>query len=299
MVGADICGFVGSTTVELCARWTSLGAFYPFSRNHNEDHSIDQDPVSLGPIVVSAAKFSLSIRYSLLPYLYTLLYENSISGRPVVRSLLFEYPKLTSVYKIEDQFLWGSDVMIIPVVTEGATGRQVFFPPGKWYDFTNKTSSVTSDSGKSVWVDIPIDKIKVFLKAGSVIPIHKPEQTTTQQRKGNFSLIVSLDGKTEAKGQLCWDDGDSIHSNRQQEYSLVKFNVSDSSLTSTPVVTGYSEGMVLANVTILGLFPDFNTQVTIDNQQLSPDAMIMDRGFLTLTNLNKNLLEKFTVSWKL
>ncbi|RWS18798.1 hypothetical protein B4U80_00144, partial [Leptotrombidium deliense] len=68
LVGADMCGFAGNTTVELCARWMTLGAFYPFARNHNDYDTIDQDPVSLGPTVVNASINALQIRYMLLPY---------------------------------------------------------------------------------------------------------------------------------------------------------------------------------------------------------------------------------------
>ena len=73
MVGADICGFNGNTTAALCQRWMSLGAFYPFTRNHNTDDGIDQDPVALGPGVVAASVKALDLRYALLPQLYTFM----------------------------------------------------------------------------------------------------------------------------------------------------------------------------------------------------------------------------------
>ncbi|KAL3218506.1 hypothetical protein MRX96_050696 [Rhipicephalus microplus] len=87
LAGADICGFAGNTTVELCARWQVLGAFYPFSRNHNEYSCQDQDPYSMGPEVVLATKNSLTVRYALLPYLYTLFYRSHVYGETVARPL--------------------------------------------------------------------------------------------------------------------------------------------------------------------------------------------------------------------
>lgn len=89
-VGADICGFFGNATEQLCQRWSELGAFYPFSRNHNSIGSIDQDPAQW-PNVADAAKKALKVRYRLLPYLYTLFYHGYISGSTVVRPVYHEY----------------------------------------------------------------------------------------------------------------------------------------------------------------------------------------------------------------
>lgn len=90
LMGADICGFNGNTTVALCQRWMQLGAFYPFSRNHNTIGAIDQDPVALGPDVAASSRKALLIRYSLMPYLYTLFYKAHIRGDTVARPLFIE-----------------------------------------------------------------------------------------------------------------------------------------------------------------------------------------------------------------
>ena len=122
LVGADICGITGDTTVELCARWSALGAFYPFSRNHNSDNSIEQDPVALGPIVTAAAKTALEWKYSLLPYLYTLFFKAHTVGDTVVRPLFFEFPRDSKSYETsETQFMWGPVLMIVPTLEENAT----------------------------------------------------------------------------------------------------------------------------------------------------------------------------------
>ena len=111
-VGADICGFGGDTTEELCTRWMQLGAFYPFMRNHNtdgakvntrEDQSVivifdifqDQDPAVFSPQAQQIMKQALLMRYSLIPYWYTLHYLATTKARTVVQPLLFEYPSLT------------------------------------------------------------------------------------------------------------------------------------------------------------------------------------------------------------
>lgn len=143
LVGADICGFFGSTDDELCARWFSLGAFYPFARNHNHGSARDQDPGSLGESVQLAARLAMVRRYSLLPYLYSLLYDNHLKSLPVVRSVLFEFfdqfmvdTQLSNLPQIDDQFMWGSAIMFAPVLKPGEDSRSIYFPPGKWYDIS-------------------------------------------------------------------------------------------------------------------------------------------------------------------
>ena len=88
-VGADVCGFFDNSTAELCSRWMAAGSFYPFMRNHNGNNNIDQDPAQW-PEVVTVSKRALAIRYSLLPYLYTLFYKAHTNGDTVSRPMHHE-----------------------------------------------------------------------------------------------------------------------------------------------------------------------------------------------------------------
>ena len=95
-----------------------LGSFYPFMRNHNDDRSIDQDPAVFDPDAVDAMRKALLIRYSLLPYLYTLFYRSSWFGETVVRGLFFEFFQDKSTFQIDKQFMFGPAFMIVPVLTQ-------------------------------------------------------------------------------------------------------------------------------------------------------------------------------------
>jgi len=106
-IGSDICGYFGNATEELCLRWHQLGAFYPFSRNHNGYSFKDQDPGAFGQVFADRVKAVLEIRYELLPYLYTLFFNAHTKGSTVVRPLFHEFPFDPKLYSMDRQFMWG------------------------------------------------------------------------------------------------------------------------------------------------------------------------------------------------
>jgi len=99
-----------------------LGAFYPFSRNHNDLQSKDQDPavwIEKGhPEVTNAARNALNVRYQLLPHLYTLFYRSRVFGDTLARPVFHNFPKDVDTYDIDQQFMWGSSILISPFLFE-------------------------------------------------------------------------------------------------------------------------------------------------------------------------------------
>ncbi|KAL1129226.1 hypothetical protein AAG570_013755 [Ranatra chinensis] len=194
LVGADICGFNGNTSVDLCQRWSQLGAFYPFSRNHNSDDTIAQDPVSLGDAVASAAKKALKIRYMLLPYLYTLFADNANDRTPVVQPLFFQFPEDAETYSIMTQFMWGRSLLFAPVLEEGMTYVKVYLPKGVWYNGYTKERILSK--GQYFATPAPLDTIPIFTRGGSIIPEQIPGQTTTERynpiMSSGFETFVQL-----------------------------------------------------------------------------------------------------------
>ena len=130
MVGSDICGFNQDTNEELCARWYQVGAFYPFSRNHNVDNARDQEPYSFGKMLMDTARESLKTRYALLKHMYTVMVLKKGKGS-FFRPLNFEFPLDENVYEdetIETQFLIGRGLMVAPIVYTRVNERKVYFP---------------------------------------------------------------------------------------------------------------------------------------------------------------------------
>lgn len=118
-IGADICGFTSTTNEELCTRWQQIGAFYPFSRNHNVKDAPDQDPAAFSQAMIDSTIAALNIRYEILPYFYTLFYRAHVGGNLVVRGLWQEFPYDEKCRTIDKQFLVGPAFLVSGVVENG------------------------------------------------------------------------------------------------------------------------------------------------------------------------------------
>ncbi|KAE9534562.1 hypothetical protein AGLY_008652 [Aphis glycines] len=251
LVGADICGFHHDTTVELCSRWIQLGAFYPFSRNHNGQYMKDQDPAALGLHVILSAKQSLITRYYLLPYLYSLFWKAHINGETVVRPLFFEYPSDDNTYAIDTQFLWGAALLILPVLKEKNNQVYVYLPKDMWYDFYNKTAILSK--GSYFFITAPAHTIPLLVRGGYILPTQIPAVTTTLSRQNHFELIVATKNN-QATGFLFFDDGESLDAWKNKLYNKVQFKLENTTFSSVVEMNGYiNDKFVLQNITVLGI----------------------------------------------
>ncbi|KAG7226089.1 hypothetical protein INR49_018700 [Caranx melampygus] len=208
-IGADICGFFDDSSEELCRRWMQVGAFYPFSRNHNAQGYKPQDPAVYGPdsLLVRSSKHYLRIRYTLLPYLYTLFYKAHTTGETVVRPVMHEFYSDSATWTVDRQFLWGKHLLITPVLDPGVDKVKAYVPDAVWYDY--ETMERLSDRRREVTMFLPADKLGLHIRGGAILPTQRPEVTTTYSRQNPMGLIVALDDNKQAAGELFWDDGDS------------------------------------------------------------------------------------------
>ncbi|XP_045412485.1 sucrase-isomaltase, intestinal [Lemur catta] len=303
LVGADICGFDGETTEELCRRWMQLGAFYPFSRNHNSDGYEHQDPAFFGQnsLLVNSSKHYLTIRYTLLPFLYTLFYKAHVFGETVARPVLHEFYEDTNTWTEDTQFLWGPSLLITPVLTEGADTVSAYIPDATWYDY--ETGAKRSWQKESVDMYLPADKIGLHLRGGYIIPIQQPDVTTTASRQNPLGLIIALDENNTAIGDLFWDDGETRNTIENDNYIFYTFSVSNNILSITCTHATYEEGTTLAfeTIKVLGLTDTVTeVQVAENNEAMSDHGHFTydaSDQFLLITNLSLNLGKSFYVQW--
>ncbi|XP_030067173.1 lysosomal alpha-glucosidase [Microcaecilia unicolor] len=294
LIGADICGFSGPTTEELCTRWMQLGAFYPFARNHNMEKEKAQDPTVFSPKVRAAMKDVLLTRYSLLPFLYTLFHRAHLFGETVVRPLFFEFPEDVETYSVDRQFLWGRSLLVTPVLDAGIDSVTGYFPEGMWYDYY--TGSELPSSGENLTLAAPLDQINVHIRAGAVIPTQRPGTTSWVSSGNPLRLIAALSQQGEAWGDLFWDDGESVDTFEREDYSYLIFNVSENTFSSR-VVHANKEAtcITVETLSVLGV-KSKPSKVTVDGKEAP--FFYLENQVLMVEHLNLNLSVAFSIYWK-
>ncbi|XP_035314663.1 maltase-glucoamylase, intestinal isoform X1 [Cricetulus griseus] len=302
MVGADICGFALNTTEELCRRWMQLGAFYPFSRNHNGQGYKDQDPASFGAdsLLLNSSRHYLNIRYTLLPYLYTLLYHAHSRGDTVARPLLHEFYKDNNTWDIDRQFLWGPGLLITPVLEEASEKVKAYLPDAIWYDY--ETGAQVTWRKQSIDMELPGDKIGLHLRGGYIFPTQQPDTTTADSRKNPLGLIIALDENKEARGELFWDDGETKDTVTKNTYIFSEFSVTQNHLNVTISSASYKDpnNLEFQEIKILGTQAIYNVKVKQNGVLSSMSPQITYNSNLkvaTITDLHLVLGEPYTVEW--
>ena len=167
--GNDVAGFEGEADPALFARWISTAVFTPFVRGHTMLNSRSAEPWSFGEEAESVAKRYIRLRYMLLPYIYSTFYECSRDGMPVCRSLAIDYAEDQKIYdrRYQHQYLFGESFLVAPVSSTTEIAK-AYLPKGDWYDFY---SDKYEKGPNEIFVETPLGKIPVFVKAGAVIPM--------------------------------------------------------------------------------------------------------------------------------
>jgi alpha-glucosidase len=169
-VGVDIGGFAGDTHAELLARWFQAGAFYPFCRNHAETGTNPHEPWAFGPEIEAICRRYLELRYRLLPYTYNLFRAAALTGSPIMRPLAWHYPTDEATFNLSDQFLFGPDLLVAPVVEPGVTARAVYLPRGDWYRWGLAGAAPARGPG-SVLADAPLPELPLYVRGGAIVPM--------------------------------------------------------------------------------------------------------------------------------
>lgn len=245
----------------------------------------------------AAMRQSLNLRYSLLPFLYTLFHHAHISADTVARPLFLEFPMDPNCQTIDRQFLWGSSLLISPVLEPGAVELAAYLPPGTWYSLGDGQPFYSR--GQYLLLPAPLHTINLHLREGHIIPQQEPALTTSASRRNPFLLTVALSAGGWAQGDLFWDDGDSLDTFPKGDYCYILFIAGQSQVVSDPVrQSGALSGLVLGGLKVYGV-PTTPLSVWANGERVLDFTYSTDTKALEVKGLALPMWEVFTVRWAL
>jgi alpha-glucosidase (family GH31 glycosyl hydrolase) len=204
---SDLGGFTGETTPpELYARWMQKGALTPMMRPHGVDNQ-PTEPWRFGQEVEDAARSMVRLRYRLMPYLYSLAWENHRTGMPLVRPLFFADPDNERLHEYTNAFLVGDALLVAPVLEEGAREKSVRLPEGRWINWHTDRAY---PGGQTVTVDAPLGRLPMFVKAGATLPMRPVAPHTAAQPADTLRLQAYPDAGASHPFTLYEDDGTTL-----------------------------------------------------------------------------------------
>ena len=221
-IHSDLGGFAGGDVFdkELYIRWLQYGVFQPVFRPHAQEH-IAPEPVFHDKDTIDTLRPWLNLRYQLLPYNYTLAYQNSLNGMPLMRPLFFSDENHAALMDEKNTYLWGDAFLVAPVTAPGVTSWPVQLPAGVWFDYF---SAKRYEGTAKVEVPVTLHTIPVLVKAGSFVPMAKLVQTTRDYSTDKLTLHYYADSSIDcAKGEMYDDDGKTPDAIGKGEFELLNF----------------------------------------------------------------------------
>ena len=200
----DAGGFVAAPSADLYRRWLAFSVLSSHSRCHGIGA---REPWEYGQTFMDDFQRIVEMRYRLMPYIYAQAKDSSERGLPMVRALFVEYPNDPGSWRVDDEYLFGSDLLVAPLMHEGVNSRQVYLPPGNWIDYQSGQSYAGG------WHKIEAGKIPVvvLVRDGAVIPHIGLAQSTLQLDWSKLELVAYADKAASAKGFVCLPSDNKLH----------------------------------------------------------------------------------------
>lgn len=242
----DISGYCGDITdypamAELYTRWMQFGVFCPLSRAHHEgDNAVE--PWMFGDIVEKNAKAAIELKYQLFPYLYTYSRKAHDTGLPVTRGLFMEYPNDPEALKIDNQFMFGEELLVAPVLKKGERVKRVYLPEGEWIDFNDKKTEYLG--GQLVPYKAPLNTIPVFVRKGSVIPMMPVMQYIHEQKDYPVTFHIFPNYEDEKASFTLYEDDGENQDYLEDIYSVTRLVCSTVASGLNIVITPEDKGFV-------------------------------------------------------
>ncbi|KAJ8949565.1 hypothetical protein NQ318_016196, partial [Aromia moschata] len=219
--GADVGGFSGNPDHELLQRWYQAGVWLPFYRGHATQDSPRREPYLFPEDVQAVIRNAIKMRYKHIPVFYTLFYEHTRYGDPVIKPVFYDYPEYL---EYDGYILVGSDILARPVLEPGISSQTVEFPGNEetfWYRVDNGSWVVHLGSSRTN-LPVNISTSPFFYRGGSIIPRKNKERPSTANLTDDpYTLYVNLDANRNAEGRLYVDDYTSFAYSTDNTYFYV------------------------------------------------------------------------------
>lgn len=286
-IGSDIGGFAEQPNGELYARWIQLGVFHPFCRTHSSGDHGEQEPWMFGEEITGVVKKFIELRYQLLPYLYTSFWHYLNEGSPILKSLvLYDQGDIQTHYRT-DEFIFGDQIFVCPIIEANAKGRRLYLPKGKWYNYWNNE---VASGGQEIWVDADLDSMPLFIKEGAIIPKYPIQQYVGEKQIDEIVLEVYY--KKGKENSFLFDDAHDGYDYTKGRFSLRTFKLTGK--TNELIIQQHKAGSFITGyktfkLKLIGM-PFKISKIQIDNVEIDfetvkvngDNTLIIDKDFTEL-----------------
>lgn len=277
--GTDIGGFAEQPTGELYARWIQLGVFHPFCRTHSSGDHGNQEPWAFDTEIIDITRKFVNLRYQLLPYLYTMFWQYVEEGVPMLKSIVYYDQDDTQTHYRTDEFIFGNQILVCPILEPNSLGRRLYLPRGNWYNYWTNEFVI---GGKEIWEDCQFDQIPIFVKEGAIIPKYPIQQFVGELEIEELTLDLYF--KLGKENSIIYQDAQDGYDYKKGRYCLSTFKMTGKE--NDLVIQKHTEGKFETSynkykINMTGL-PFKVAKIYVDNEQISFDKEKLN---------NENILE--------
>ena len=273
----DIGGFISGGNLEdakfreLFVRWFQFGAFSPIFRVHGTRWPNENELWSYGPEAQKILVDYDTLRYRLMPYIYSAAWQVTSSHGTLMRPLVMDWREDVEAENTGDEYLFGPSILVSPVATQGATSRTVYLPQATWYDFW---TGARQQGGKRVEADAPLNKLPLFVRAGSIVPMGPKMEWTSEKPTDPIELRVypGADGDF-----TLYEDGNDGYAYEKGAYATIALHWDDKAraLTLSPRAGSFPEMLAEHKFRLVIVGPDHGVGI---GETVVADAAVLYQG---------------------
>lgn len=225
-IHSDAGGFAqGTKDEELYTRWIQMACFSPILRPHGS--GIPSEAVYFNDTTQNIVRKFMKLRYSLLPYIYTIAAQAHIDGFPIVRPLFFEFPDDKNTFNVENQYMFGEALLVVPITHRSQDSVKIYLPKGNdWYNYwTNEKM----EGGQWIITETNLETIPIFVKAGSFLPMTASVNSTDDYSTENLTVKYYASAKIQSSTMFMYeDDGKTFGTFESENFSKLMFTAKNS-----------------------------------------------------------------------